>query len=190
MSLSSPNRIVWQYFEALRRLASRIGSLEDDAERKQDTALCILLAVTVVEAFLNIFFRVIVSEAGFTQHEQRLLDDLNKRRSLDYKLRNWPRRVLGKGLDFTAAIPKAFLELKDRRNALMHFTSTHQTVSLPGIEIHGAADTSVFDDLTVKDAEKGVEIAEGMVEELCRLRGLPEEKIGQALHLWTGRVAM
>jgi hypothetical protein len=72
----------------------------------------------------------------------------------------------------------------------MHFTSTHQTVSLPGIEIHGAADTSVFDDLTVKDAEKGVEIAEGMVEELCRLRGLPEEKIGQALHLWTGRVAM
>lgn len=190
MSLSSPNRIIWQYFDALRRLAGRIGSMENEDERKQDIAVSILLAITVFETFLNIFFRVIVSEASFKHHQQRLLDDLNSRRSLDYKLRNWPRRVLGKGLNFTAPVAKAFLELKDRRNSLMHFTSTHQTINLPGIEMHGLADTSVFDDLTVNDAERAVEVVEGMVKEVFRLRGIPEEKLGQALHLWTGRVVI
>ena len=188
MNLSSPNRMIWQYFDALRRLVGGLNHSRDETELKQDTALCIMLAVTVVEAFLNIFFRVVVSEPGFTQHKQRVLDDLDKRRSLDRKLRTWPAEVLGKGLDFTAPTPKAFLALKERRNALMHFTSSHETLNLPGVVIQGLADTSVVDTLTLADAAHALEAAEGMVRELCRLRGTPEHQLPHALHLWTGRV--
>lgn len=87
MNLSSPNRMIWNYFEALRRLVTNLGHANDEAELKQNVAVSIMLSVTVVEAFLNIFFRVVVSEAGFTQHEQMVLDNLSERKSLDYKLK-------------------------------------------------------------------------------------------------------
>ena len=188
MNLSSPNRMIWQYFEALRRLVVGLDYARDETVLKQDAALCIMVAVTVVEAFLNTFFRVVVSEPGFTQHKQRVIQDLDKRRSLDHKLRNWPGDILGKALDFTAPTPKAFLALKDRRNALMHFTSSHKTIRLPGVEIQGLADTSVLDTLTLSDARNALEVAEGMVCELFRLRGTPEDQLPDALHMWTGRV--
>jgi len=189
MNLSSPNRIVWQYFEALRRLVNRLDPATDVTALKQDVAVCIMLAVTVVEAFLNIFFRVVVSEPGFTQHKKRVLEDLEKRKSLDYKLKNWPRQVFGRELDFAAPVPSSFLALKDTRNDLMHFTSNHKTLVLqPGVNIEGLADTSAFDTLTVDNAADALDLAEGMVGELFRLRGTPDNQLPHALHLWTGKV--
>ncbi len=54
--------------------------------------------------------------------------------------------------------------------------------------IQGLADTTVYDSLEVADAEKALEVAEGMVAELFRLRGMPETQIPGALHQWTGKV--
>lgn len=188
MNLSSPNRMIWQYFEALRRLVARLDHSSSETEAKQDIALCVMLAVTVVEAFLNLFFRVVVSESEFTEHEQHVIDDLEKRKSLDHKLKTWPGEILGQPLDFSAPTPKAFLALKVRRNALMHITSSHETVDLPGIVIHGLADTSVIDTLTVDHAVNALSVAEDMVCEFLRLRGIPEDKLPHALHTWTGKV--
>ena len=81
-----------------------------------------------------------------------------------------------------------FDQLRERRNLLMHFTSSHQSVNLPGIEIQGLADTSVYDNLTVGDARKALGIAEGMVQELLRLRGVQDQQMGDALHHWIGKV--
>jgi hypothetical protein len=186
MNFSSPNRLIWQYFKALRRLVGGLNS--DETLMKQDVTVCIILAVAAVEAFLNIFFRVVVSETGFTQHEQRVLDDLTKRRSLDHKLKTWPEDILGQSLDFATPTPQAFLALKHRRNALMHFTSSHQTLKSADYEIRGLADTTVFDTLSSNDAESALQAAEGMVCELLRLRGTPENQLPQALHMWTGKV--
>jgi len=33
-----------------------------------------------------------------------------------------------------------------------------------------------------------LEVAEDMVCELLRIRGIPEERLPHALHMWTGRV--
>jgi hypothetical protein len=54
--------------------------------------------------------------------------------------------------------------------------------------IQGLADTSVVDTLTLAAAVNALDVAEGMVRELCRLRGTPEHRLPHALHLWTGRV--
>ena len=79
--------------------------------------------------------------------------------------------------------------LKKRRNELMHFTSSHATVNLPdGSTLHGLVDISVFDALTVADAVSALDLAEGMVEELFLLRGIPERQLPHALHAWTGKV--
>ena len=57
-----------------------VNDLNDDPDKtvlRQNVAISIFLSVTAVEAFLNIFFRIIVSEKGFEHHKQRVLDDLN-----------------------------------------------------------------------------------------------------------------
>jgi hypothetical protein len=180
--------MIWQYFDALRRLVNDLGTEQDEGVVKQNVALAILLSITVVEAFLNIYFRVIVSESGFSSHRQRVLDDLERRKSLDYKVKNWPKAILGKSLNIETSISKAFVRLKDRRNALMHFTSTHESLELPGVKIHGLADTTPFDSLQASDAAEALAVAEGMICEFFRLRGVPEQQLKHVLHSWTGKL--
>jgi hypothetical protein len=74
----------------------------------------------------------------------RILNDLEKRRSLEFKLRHWPHIVFGTAIDAGAPEAVAFDVLKARRNRLMHFTSSHETFSIPGIVLQGLADTSAF----------------------------------------------
>jgi hypothetical protein len=177
--------MVWLYFSALRRLVQTVRTAGENAAR-EDVALCLMLTVTVVETFVNLFFRVVVSETAFAQHERRIIRDIQRRASIDHKLRRWPEVVFGRPLDPQDPAFQSFLALKERRNALMHFTSTHETLMGDGFQIQGLADTSVFDDLTAADATAALEIAEGMLCVLLRHRGIPETRLAAALHLWTG----
>jgi hypothetical protein len=147
-----------------------------------------MAAITLVEAFLNVFFRVKVGEPGFEQHESIVLSDLSNRKSLDYKLKNWPRQILGKPLDLASPGVAAFMQLKECRNALMHFTSSHETVAIENIEIQGLADTTMYDGLVAADAVRAVFTAEGIIAELFRLAGFTEDRIPPGLHLWLGKV--
>ncbi len=188
MAISSPNRIIWQYFQCLQRAINRIKNITAEEEKKQDIALCIFLGVTIVEAFFNIYFRIIVEEEPFTKHKNQILEDLEKRKSLDHKIRNWPKIIFRKGLNFEKGISKAFLEFKNLRNELMHFKNTYESVNFSKVSMHGLANTSVLDDLFIDDAVLSHELAEGMLTEVFRLRGITEEKIPGAIHLWTGRI--
>jgi hypothetical protein len=185
MGRSTPNRMVWLYFSALRRLVQTIRSAGEEAAQ-EDIALCLMLTVAVIETFLNLFFRVVVSEPAFVQHEELITRDLRRRASLDHKLRRWPQAVFGRPLEFDDPVVRSFMALKERRNALMHFTSTHETLTGDGFEIRGLADTSVFDDLTTADPAAALEVAEGMLRVLLRHRGIPEARLPAALHVWTG----
>jgi hypothetical protein len=145
-----------------------------------------MLTVAVIETFLNLFFRVVVSEPAFAQHEELVLRDLRRRASLDHKLRRWPHAVFGRPIDANDPVVRSFIALKERRNALMHFTSTHETFIGSGFEIRGLVDTSVFDDLEPADAAAALDIAQGMLCVLLRHRGIPEARLPAALHVWTG----
>lgn len=186
-SLSSPNSIVWRYFQALRRRARAVQTVDDENEMREEVASCLMQTVAVVETFLNMFFRVVVEEPGFTQHKPRLLKDLKDRRSLEHKLKVWPAAILGKAVDFEEPAVKAFLVLKEQRNGLMHFTSSHESVFVPGVAIHGLADTTILDRLTRADAVGAVEAAEGIIYVLLRARGISEQNLLHALHSWIGK---
>lgn len=179
--------MVNEYFTILRRLVSGLDDIKNPDIRRQQVTLCIFQSVTAVETFLNIYFRVVVSEKEFKAHEQYFLKTINDRKSLDYKLKHWPRTILGRALILNAGIGESFVKLKNLRNSLMHFVSTHETVRVPNMEIQGLANIDHFERLTTKDAHNALEVAEGFLCEIFRLRGIKETESHFMLRLWSGK---
>ena len=144
-SLSSPNHIVWELFEALRRLCIRVTKAQDTQDAaavRQDSALCIILAVQCIEVFFNVYFRVLISESAFAHANERISADLQKTQvGLDRKIKEWPKLVFGRKLSLDKGSGQKFVKLKNLRHTLMHFTSSHETISIPGVAINGMADT-------------------------------------------------
>ena len=184
--LSSPNRVVWSYFSALRRMCYQVEEHSSESHKKEDAALCVIIAVTVVEIFLNVYFRILISETPFMHAEEKIQNDLKNQVSLDRKLKEWPMEVFRKKIDYGSGAGQDFIELKNLRNRLVHFSSTWETIEIPGVAIHGLADTSALDSLGDHSAIKALKAAEGFLVEVFRLRGIKESDIPGALHLWTG----
>jgi hypothetical protein len=150
----------------------------------------ILLTVATFEAFLNIWFRVSTESPDFSQHRASILDDLERRRSLQYKTREWPKRVLGRQIDLGKGAGQRFLALLDRRNQLMHFTSSHSTVDIPKGSVQGLAELTVYESLTSDDANDAIATIDDLVVEFFAVAGKPPEKCLRERHYWLGRVAL
>ena len=185
---SSPNRMVWEYFEALRRLRWRVQQSDNENEIRQDAALCVILAVNGVEIFLNVYFRVLVSEKQFEDSHEKIMKDLKSRIGIDEKIREWPVAVLKEKIELGSGIGQRFTELKNKRNHLTHFSSSHETISVPGAVLNGMADTSVYDSMNKEMAVNALAVAEALICEVFRLRGISENQVPHSLHAWTGKV--
>jgi hypothetical protein len=179
--------MVNQYFAILRRLVYNLDDIKDADITRQQVTLCIFQSVTAVETFLNIYFRVIVSEKEFKNHEQYFLKTINDRMSLEYKLKYWPKTILGRELILNSGIGKDFVDLKNLRNSLMHFVSSHETVRVPNIEIQGLANIDHFENLCIEDAHKALVVAEGFFCEIFRLHGIKEADFNYMLRLWSAK---
>lgn len=189
--LSSPNRVVWEYFFSLRLLVAQAREAPSAELCRQAAAMSIIMAVTVGEVFFNLWFRVRVEERHTAAEIQSFLRNLSPPYlSLDRKLRQWPQRYLGRPLDLSAGPGAAFVTLKNMRNAIVHFTSTHESLSLGGVTIHGLADTTEYDNLSHERASWALQTTENVVAEVFRLAGLSPESIPRAVHAWSGKVAV
>ncbi|RTL56477.1 MAG: hypothetical protein EKK46_04520 [Rhodocyclaceae bacterium] len=154
---------------------------------RQATALAVVMAVTVGEVFLNLWFRVRVEEKAVPGHRDSLLKDLNVRIPLHHKLKHWPSRYLSAPLDLNSGAGGEFVKLKSLRNSIVHFTSSHESIELAGVTIHGLADTSAYDSLSSKQAVWALQTAENFVAEIFRLADIAEKEIPNALHAWAGK---
>jgi len=179
--------MVWSYFSALRRMCYQVEEHNSDGHKKEDAALCIITAVTVVEVFLNVYFRILISENPYKHAEDRIKNDLKRQTSLDRKLKEWPEEVFGKKIDYGSGAGQKLMKLKNLRNALVHFSSTWETIEIQGITIHGLADISAFESLGQHSAIQALETAEEFLAEVFRLRGIKEADILGELHSWTGQ---
>ena len=146
------------------------------------------MAVTVVEVFLNLWFRVRVEERKVSGEREAFLKDLAARISIDRKVKQWPQRYLSKALNFNAGAGAEFIKLKELRNSIIHFTGSHESIDLGNVTIHGLADTSEYDALTAVHASWALQTAEDLVAEVFRLAGLNSEEVSHALHAWAGGV--
>ena len=186
-ALATPHSIVWEYYDCLKRQLVRIPSDKQDRTRKQEIALSLLLSVTVIECFLNVFFRVVVSENKYKSHEARFLKDIERRISLERKIKEWPKRILGHRLNYSNESISDFIQLKNHRNELMHFVSSHESIDLPGpIKINGLADMTPFEKLTLTEAVEYLQIIREFSYEIFRARGIDEDNLQHSFHLWFG----
>lgn len=186
---STPNRIVWEYHRSLRLLAQAAQDSPMADVARQQAALAVIMSVTVVEVFLNIWFRIRVEESGSARDRSSLMDDLSKRKSLDFKLKTWPRRYLSKPIDPQSESWAAFSKVKELRNKIVHFTSSHHSVDIGQLKIHGMVDTTAYDALQGAHAIEAVWAADDLISEIFRLAGCSDVEIRSLMHLWTGAIA-
>lgn len=189
-NFSSPNRIVWEYFAALRRLVAQSRSAEGEAEKRQCSALAVVMSVTVVEVFINLWFRVHAEQHHTSEAVARQLSELGHPGpwSLDKKLKNWPKRYLGSELDLSNGPGAEFMRIKILRNSIVHFNSTHTTLKYEGVEFQGLADTTDYDALSYEEARNALFAAEDLIAEVFVLAGVERDKVKHLLHSWTGRL--
>lgn len=185
-SLSAPNGVVWEYCLSLRLLEQGARQASSSDLARQQTVLAIIMSVTVIEVFLNLWFRVRVEERNELEHCLSLKKDLRERKSLEFKLKSWPKRYLGHELDLMSGPGKRFAEVKRKRNAIVHFTSTHEDFDIENIHFRGMADTTEYDFLTVDDATNALKATLELIAEIFKLAGVTENEIQNLLRSWTG----
>ena len=183
---SSPNSMVMEYWNLLRNIVYSDHKNCDEKIIRQHVMLSILLSITVVETFMNIYFRLLVSHGKFKKYEHTIINDLDNRMSLEKKLIKWPKLLFDREFDQSKGVGLEFKELKDLRNKLMHFTTTHETLKINDIEIHGLSDTSVFYNLKLEDCYQSESVAHRTMAEIIRLSGKTEEQVKAEMIHYTG----
>ncbi len=163
---------------------------KSDSARRQSSALAVVMSVTVVEVFFNLWFRVRAEERNSQAEVAQLVSELGHPRpwSLDRKLKHWPERYLGKELDLTVGAGAEFMKIKSLRNSIVHFTSSHTTFEHEGFVIRGLADTSGYDELSFEKARSALFAAEDLIGEVFMLAGVAPDNVRHMLHGWTGRL--
>ena len=186
--LASHNHIVRSYFDVARKLTQEAADSTSDADRRSKSAVSVLMAVAAVEAYINIFGRMWISQIPNFINAGKIVEDLNKRKPITHKIKTWPKLFFGKGIDLSEGIGHDFLELIETRNRLMHFTSDYHTVQFENVTIKGLIDITAFESLTPEDAEEAIYIAEGFIEAWIRLQGFQEHHVKSATAHWTGNL--
>ncbi len=189
-TLSSPNNIICTYCDYLEasisNLKESIGKTKDPDDSYVDIAVSIILAVTVIEMFLNIYFRGIAELDPDKKRGKEFLKNIKAPTPLDTKVKKWPKLAFGKSLNFKKGIGKDFLKLKDLRNKLVHFSSDLHTVSIQLIPFSNFTDTTVFHNLKLSDSENSLKVVRGFIKEIFILEGISKEKLPEMMQYWTG----
>lgn len=184
----SANKMAWEYFATLRSLVHQCSTSHDRDEERRLAMMAVVHAVTVVEVFLNLWFRVHI-ERNLGQRDS-LLADLKARKGLEHKLKKWPARFLSKSLDLTKGPGGDLNSLRELRNSLVHFSNSYDTAEIePAVFVSGLADITAYDGLTRADAIAAEVTVVKFVSEIFRLSGTPKEAVAHALHAWMGMPA-
>lgn len=185
---SAPNGVVWEYFEIVRLAALRARDVSPEILMRQEVATCIVMSVTAVEVFFNLYFRIVVEEEGSETEKKSLLNYLSTRKGVEFKLKNWPLKILGKRIDPNSEAIINFERLRKFRNSIVHFTSSYETIEIPGsnITFRGMANTSEYFSLKPNDAKDALNTAIAVVSEVFLLRGVKPEDLQPTLLGWCG----
>lgn len=193
MNCSSPNRILWVYYRILERSVLNFNNLKTENEKKDQLVLIVMLGINLVEAFVNMYFRILAEDLKYNIDIRNMIindlegDNGNKPKGLKTKLDHWPNKVFNKSLKWQKGIAKEFNDLREIRNKLMHFTSFHETIKCPGIEIRGCAKTDCYDELINKYKPIDIfNISIKFIEEILLLSGIENDKLSSELRSWLG----
>jgi hypothetical protein len=186
-SHSTPAGVVTEYFETLRWLTLLAQTARSSTETRRAAAMSVVYAVTALEVFLNLWFRVYAIECTPQEVQAEFEQSLGSKVTLDQKLSKWPMLLLKKKMDLKVGPGGALMALKAKRNSIVHFESTNDTIHASNIIIHCLADTSEYDSLSAMSAVEAVATTEAFVLEIFRLAGFDDKTCEQAQAVWIGK---
>ena len=181
---SSANSMVWEYYAIIQRFTARLDPSDQKAYH-QDIAICILLAVTAVESFLNLFFQVLVTRPEYSTHDSFIQNSLKRRWPLEFKINHWPKRFFNKHIDMTTGIGKRFRDLKDLRNKLMHFGDVCKELDIAGSKLHNFTDITFYETFEDKDAWRALHTSLLFIVEVLKLASKDEKQLAGLTVQWT-----
>ena len=185
--LASNQTIIWSYYNILRNLVFDYKDARSEKEKKEKAVLVIIISVTIIETFMNIYFFLIASEEKYSEHFEQITKEIkNTSFSLDKKIKQWPKLLLNKEIDLGRGVGQKFQNLKNLRNKLLHFQSEHNELIVENIKINKLLDISVYENLIEYDVESCPSVVLDFASEIFRLVGIPENKIGGFIHNWFG----
>lgn len=176
--------MVRQYSLALNRLVERVPAPERSDERRQDIAICIMVAVTMVEVFVNAYFQALIQHEPFAIHRAWIMRDLQDRRSLSRKLLDWPRAVFGRTIDEADPKVRQFRDVLRLRNDLVPFRREEGRMRL-GDQAVRMIDTAAFDCLTVDDAVRAANSAYAAIHWVLGCVSSDQAQVEVAMADWT-----
>jgi hypothetical protein len=189
-TLASNQSILWSYYNVLRSLVFENKKATNSNEKRENALLVIIMSITIIEAFLNIYFYLLVSEEKYFKHSEQISKEIkNTSFSLDKKIRLWPKLLFNKDIDLGRGVGQMFQELKKLRNKLLHFHSDHFKSEFNNIKITKLLDISAFEKLAEYDVNSCTSIVLDFASEIFRLSGVPDNKIDSAIHVWFGDVS-
>jgi hypothetical protein len=188
-TLATPNNVPWRLYGMLGRLAADADDLRDRELTEQDGLVSIVLGTTAIEAFANLYFRTLADEPEFTHARDTILTDLKRSSGATVeKLPRWAKLAFRRPIEESDARWAEYAWLRKQRNSLLHFKSSHEHISLPGITITGLASTEVFATIDAATPRRVMQCVRGVVELVSLARGLTAPGVARAVHIWLGAV--
>lgn len=188
--LGSHNYMVSNYFDIAHSIAIETLDEKDKKIINSKTALVIIMSVSAVEAFINIFGRLWVEQNSTFKHSDKILMDLNKKRFITQKIKEWPQLFFDEKLDLSKGTGQDFINLIEKRNALMHFEATYETLEIDNFTLKGLVDISLYNSLQSKDALSALDVSKCFIESWITLQGFEKEHVKASTQHWIGTYAM
>ncbi len=187
MVIGSPHSIIWSYFSLLKNLSWHSDEVNSAKEKRENNLLVILMTITVVETFYNLFFSLLVSSDKYQIHKERILSDIRDTKySFEKKLKEWPDVLFHKNVEFGKGIGQKFLTIKDKRNKLLHFLPEYKNLETSNLKLESEVDISIYEELDKFDAKSCPSLILDFVSELFIVANHPPERVGHLIHIWFG----
>lgn len=183
---SSPNNVPWRLCAMLQRLAA--ASSRDHSQIEQNGLVAVFIGMTVIEAFTNIYGRIVADEAEFAAGQPEIMRMLGSTRCPTGVKLLTLGRVFGHPLDERDERWREFHRLREMRNEFVHFRSIHQTLNLPGFSLAGTVETTQFAALSHETPHWAFECVRGVIAMVGEARGIPASQLRGFVHGWTGVV--
>lgn len=187
----SPPLLMRQYFRNLELLENLLNSqVIYEGDIKNIAMMSLFMSVAAVEAFLNMFFRILVEEERFQHLKADLIEQIENRSfSLEKKIRKWPEKFFHKNF-YNSEAGKAFREIKDKRNELMHYFPT--VAEIGGFPYpfnkYGMTDSTVFYRLPLELVRNVKVIVKNVMNELFEMAGYKGTHSYFVIENWTGEM--
>jgi hypothetical protein len=183
--LASNQTIIWSYYNILQNLVFDFKNAKSEKEKREKAVLVIIMSVTVVETFMNVYFFLLASEEKYSERFELITKEIRSA-SLDSKIKRWPKKLLGKKINLGSGVGQKFQNLKKLRNKLLHFQSEHNELMHDNIQLKKLIDISVYENILEYDVESCPSLVLDCVSKIFSLVGIPENKMGGFIHTWFG----